>query len=109
MNLAIHPGKLGESCLNGGFRWPSSAQRSPRLCGSVFELDSGAGELRKHGVGIRLREQPFAVLQILLEKPGQHLTGKEPRQRLWPGNTCFAVKKNTGEYGLRKICSTCDF
>ena len=37
----------------------------------VFEIDPSTRELRKHGVRIKLQDQPFAVLLILLEKPGQ--------------------------------------
>ena len=38
---------------------------------SVFEVDLRAGELRKQGVKVKLQEQPFQVLQILLEQPGE--------------------------------------
>ena len=43
----------------------------------VFEIDPSARELRKHGVRIKLQDQPFAVLLILLEKPGQLVTKEE--------------------------------
>ena len=42
----------------------------------VFEIDPSARELRKHGVRIKLQDQPFAVL-LLLEKPGQLVTKEE--------------------------------
>lgn len=51
---------------------------------SVFELNLSTGELRKHGVRIRLQQQPFAVLAALLERPGQLVTREELQQRLWP-------------------------
>jgi len=50
----------------------------------VFELDLCAGELRKRGVKIRLQEQPFQVLQVLLERPGEVVTREELQKRLWP-------------------------
>jgi len=44
----------------------------------VFEVDFAAGELRKHGIRIKLRgEQPFQVLSILLEHPGEVITREE--------------------------------
>jgi DNA-binding winged helix-turn-helix (wHTH) protein len=51
---------------------------------SVFELDPSAGELRKKGVKIRLQQQPFQVLQVLLERPGELVTREELQKRLWP-------------------------
>jgi TolB-like protein/DNA-binding winged helix-turn-helix (wHTH) protein/Tfp pilus assembly protein PilF len=52
---------------------------------SVFDADLRAGELTKHGVRIRLQEQPFQLLAVLLEKPGELVTREELRDRLWPG------------------------
>ena len=51
----------------------SPAANSPVRFG-VFELDPATGHLRKHGVRVKLQGQPFAVLLILLEKPGQLVT-----------------------------------
>src|SRR5436309_10917407 len=53
----------------------------------VFELDLKAGELRRHGHKIKLQEQPFQVLSLLLEKPGEVITREELRNRLWPADT----------------------
>lgn len=55
-------------------------------CG-VFEIDLKAFELRKHGLRLKLSEQPFQILAILLEKPGEIVTRDELRERLWPGDT----------------------
>ena len=52
-----------------------------------FEIDEIAGELRKDGVKIRLQEQPFQVLQILLERPGEVVTREDLRKRVWPSDT----------------------
>src|SRR5690242_12470013 len=52
-----------------------------------FELDSRAGELRKHGVRIRLQEKPFQILHMLVEHPGEAVLRDEIRLRLWPNNT----------------------
>ena len=53
----------------------------------VFELDLRAGELRKQGVRLRLQEQPFQVLAMLLERPGDIVTREELRNRLWTADT----------------------
>src|SRR6266404_2638465 len=52
-----------------------------------FEADLRAGELRKHGVKLKLVGQPFEVLAMLLERPGQLVTREELRARLWPTDT----------------------
>ncbi len=64
---------------------PKSLPRIIR-CG-VFEVDLKAFELRKHGLRLKLAEQPFQILAILLEKPGEIITREELRERLWPGDT----------------------
>jgi len=53
----------------------------------VFEADLKACELRKHGLRLKLPEQPFQVLAVLLEKPGEIITREELRKRLWPEDT----------------------
>jgi len=58
---------------------------SPRLVRfGTFEVDLAAGELRKSGVKLRLTGQPFQVLAILLERPGEVVTREELQKRLWP-------------------------
>jgi len=58
-----------------------------RLRFGVFELDLRAGELRKHGMRVRLQEQPFQVLATLLEHPGEVVTREELHKKLWPADT----------------------
>jgi Tol biopolymer transport system component/DNA-binding winged helix-turn-helix (wHTH) protein len=45
------------------------------------------GELRKQGQKVKLQEQPFQVLALLLERPGEVVTREELRTRLWPADT----------------------
>jgi len=52
-----------------------------------YELDRGSGELRRNGVLVKLQEQPFQILQLLVERPGQVVTRDELRQKIWPSNT----------------------
>lgn len=49
-----------------------------------YESDLRAGQLRKHGVTIKLQEQPFQVLTALLERAAEVITREELHQRLWP-------------------------
>ena len=53
----------------------------------VFDLDLSAHELRKRGNRVKLQEQPFQVLVLLLERKGEVVTREELRAKLWPGDT----------------------
>jgi DNA-binding winged helix-turn-helix (wHTH) protein len=53
----------------------------------VFEADSATGELRRSGVRVKLHAQPFQVLLLLLERPGEMLTREEICRELWPEGT----------------------
>jgi len=53
----------------------------------VFELDRRSGELRRKGAKIRLQEQPFQVLSLLVERSGEVVTREELRDKLWPADT----------------------
>ena len=53
----------------------------------AFELDLVSGELRKNGTRIRLQEQPFRVLAMLLERPGEMVAREDLHSKLWPGDT----------------------
>jgi TolB-like protein/DNA-binding winged helix-turn-helix (wHTH) protein/Tfp pilus assembly protein PilF len=53
----------------------------------VFEVDLKAGEVRKNGLKVKLQEQPFQVLSVLLEQAGEVVTREELRQKLWPRDT----------------------
>jgi Tol biopolymer transport system component/DNA-binding winged helix-turn-helix (wHTH) protein len=59
--------------------------RTPRLVRfGAFEVDLRAGELHKDGAKLKLTGQPFHVLTILLEQPGEVVTRDELQKRLWP-------------------------
>ena len=60
---------------------------NPRISFGSFELDPESGELLKNGRRIRLQDQPFQVLLMLLEKPGRVVTREELQQRLWSKDT----------------------
>lgn len=53
----------------------------------TFEVDVPAGELRKNGIKMKLQDQPFQVLCMLLEHPGQVIAREDLRNTLWPADT----------------------
>ena len=53
----------------------------------VFEVDLRAGELRRSGARVKLQEQPFQILALLLERPGEVVTREELQTQLWPADT----------------------
>jgi TolB-like protein/DNA-binding winged helix-turn-helix (wHTH) protein/Tfp pilus assembly protein PilF len=61
-------------------------KRSPIRFG-VFEVDLQASELRKQGIKVKLQQQPFELLAMLLEHPGEVVTREEIQKRLWPADT----------------------
>ncbi len=82
--------------------------KSPRPTGrvfrfGVFQANLTQRELRKHGVRIRLSGQPFCILSVLLEKPGEVVTREEMRQKLWSSDTFvdFEHSLNTAIKKLR--------
>jgi len=73
--------------------------RSGRLRFGVFEADLRTGELTRRGRRVRLQEQPFRLLVILMERPGELVTREELRTRLWPDTTVDF------DHGLNKAIS----
>jgi len=54
---------------------------------SGFEVDLRAGELRRSGRKVKIQEQPFQILAMLLERPGEIVTREDLRARLWSADT----------------------
>ena len=73
----------------------------------AYEVDPGSGELRKSGLRLRVQEQPFQVLLVLLERPSEVVTREELRQKLWPADTFvdFDHSLNTVVNKLREALS----
>jgi TolB-like protein/Tfp pilus assembly protein PilF len=61
-----------------------NAPGEPIIRFGVFELDTRSGELRKHGRRVRLPEQSFQILQLLLDRAGEVVTRDDLQKRLWP-------------------------
>src|SRR6478752_2857763 len=53
----------------------------------MFEVNLRQGELRKNGIRVKLTGQPFQILVILLEHPGDLVTREQLQRRLWPSDT----------------------
>ena len=70
----------------------------------IFEADFAARELRKRGVRIKLQEQPFRLLEALLERPAEIVTRDELREALWDGSVFVDFDKslNTAAQKLRQ-------
>jgi TolB-like protein/DNA-binding winged helix-turn-helix (wHTH) protein/Tfp pilus assembly protein PilF len=70
-----------------------------------FQVDLASGELHKHGVRLRLQEQPFQILVMLLENPGEVVTRDELRNKLWTSDTFvdFDVGLNNAVLRLRNV------
>ena len=64
---------------------PASFDRRVRT--GLFEVDFGSGEVHKEGRKVPLQEQPFRVLAILLERPGEVVTREQLQAQLWPADT----------------------
>jgi len=69
----------------------------------TFELDLESGELRKAGVRLKLQQQPFLVLKILIQRPGEVVTREELCSEIWPADTFVDFDKslNTAVNKLR--------
>jgi DNA-binding winged helix-turn-helix (wHTH) protein len=87
---------------------PQPAPGAAILRFDIYSLDLRAGELFKSGRKIKLQEQPFQILTMLLQHPGELVTREELRQRLWPEDTFvdFDHSLNTAIKKLRR--ALCD-
>jgi TolB-like protein/DNA-binding winged helix-turn-helix (wHTH) protein/Flp pilus assembly protein TadD len=88
-----------------------ATERTRRIRFDAFDVDMRAGEVRKHGIRLKLHRQPFQVLSLLLEHPGDVVTREELRQKLWPGDTFvdFDTGLNSAVKKLRDaLCDSAD-
>ena len=71
----------------------------------LYEIDLVSQELRKSGVKIKIQEQPFQILALLLERPGEIVTREEIQKRLWTGDTFvdFDLGLNSAVKKLRQV------
>src|SRR5262245_9369032 len=77
-----------------------------RICRfGLYEADLDAGTLKRHGIPVKLQEQPFRILTFLLERPGNIISREELCNRLWPEGTYveFDGSLNTALMKLRAV------
>src|ERR1700712_4720556 len=79
---------------------PDQTEPSRRF--GAFELDFRRGELRKHGIRIKLQQQPLQILGILLERAGEVVTREDIQKRLWPDDT-YVSFDNAINTSIRKV------
>ena len=65
----------------------SEIQPARRFRFGVYEANASTGELRRQGIRVKLNAQPFQVLLLLLDRPGELLTREEIARALWPEGT----------------------
>lgn len=84
---------------------PNPSQKPALIRFGVFEADLESRELRKHGRRVRLQDQPFAILAVLLGRPGAIVTREELREKLWPADTFvdFDHSLNTAINKIREV------
>jgi DNA-binding winged helix-turn-helix (wHTH) protein len=81
---------------------PGLEQQQPTFQFGVFELNPRTGELRKHGVKLKLQEQPAQILALLLEHAGEVVTREDIQKRLWPEGT-YVDFDNAINSAVRKL------
>ena len=83
----------------------TSAQSFSRRRFDGFEVDLCSGEVWKNGIRVRLQDQPFQVLRVLLERSGEIVTRDELKQTLWPADTFvdFDDGLNTAVKKIREV------
>jgi DNA-binding winged helix-turn-helix (wHTH) protein/tetratricopeptide (TPR) repeat protein len=84
-----------------------AAPQTRRTLFGPYEVDLRSGEVRKHGIRLKLQDQPFQVLALLLEHSGDVVTRDEFRQKLWPADTFvdFDTGLNSAIKKLRDVLS----
>src|SRR6266404_6001649 len=75
---------------------PTSVSTSRRIAFGDYEADFRSGELLKNGKRVRLQAQPFQLLVMLLERPGELVTRDEICQKLWSGDTFVDFDRSLG-------------
>src|SRR5512146_2167490 len=74
----------------------TSAAPEPSYSFGLYRLDPAHGTLTRDSVRVRLQEQPFQLLLLLVERAGQIVSREEIRNRLWPQNTFVEFDRSLG-------------
>ncbi|MGB7600932.1 MAG: winged helix-turn-helix domain-containing protein, partial [Candidatus Sulfotelmatobacter sp.] len=97
--------------MRNGLRAPRLMEGGCNYRFGPFELRTGARELSKGGTKVKLRGQPYLILEVLLSRAGEIVTREELREKLWPADTFvdFEHGLNTSVKKLRQaLCDSAD-
>jgi len=86
----------------------SGVEPPPNFRFGTFEVDVSAGELRKCGLRIKLQDQPFHLLVLLLQHPGQLVTREELRATLWSDHTFVDFDRGLNRAVNKLRAALCD-
>jgi TolB-like protein/DNA-binding winged helix-turn-helix (wHTH) protein/Tfp pilus assembly protein PilF len=91
------------AAFGGDMNAPASSSRQIQT--GLFKIDLSSGQVHKNGRRLPLQEQPFRVLAMLLERPGEVVTRQELQARLWPADTYVGFDEglNTAIRKLRMV------
>jgi TolB-like protein/DNA-binding winged helix-turn-helix (wHTH) protein/Tfp pilus assembly protein PilF len=84
---SFDPKQLVIDCRHGRKPAMEATARNHRTRFGAFDVDLRSGELHKHGIRLKLQDQPFQVLALLMEHSGDLVTREELRHKLWPADT----------------------
>jgi TolB-like protein/DNA-binding winged helix-turn-helix (wHTH) protein/Flp pilus assembly protein TadD len=68
----------------------------------IFQIDLKSRELHKAGVKVKLQEQPFRVLALLVDRAGQVVTREELQQKIWPTDAYVAFDQGLNN-AIKKV------
>lgn len=91
-----------ENTLTRNFVEQMQSRPFSKVSFGIFEVDLQTGELRRSGIRIKIQSQPFQVLSILLERPGEVVSRGELQQRLWGGKITVDFDHSLGT-AIKKI------
>jgi eukaryotic-like serine/threonine-protein kinase len=86
----------------------SGVEPAPTFRFGTFEVDVSAGELRKSGLRVKLQDQPFQLLALLLQRPGEVLTREELRATLWSDHTFVDFDRGLNRAVNKLRAALCD-
>lgn len=86
----------------------SSAKGAISVHFGLFEADLATGELRKKGRRVRLQQQPFQALALLVQRPGEVVTRKELEKALWPDGTFIEFDQGLNAAIKKARSALCD-
>lgn len=87
-DMPILSPRAGIYCAERGVLVRVASPTKPNIVSfGAYEFNPYSRELRKEGMRVRLEGQPLAILEVLLERPGELVTREELQKRLWPEDT----------------------